>query len=117
MSTAPQVADDAKSAGYTHVETHGGLVPLDQWTPYGQRDGHDPVKFYLYIGQHNGQPFDQPGVHPLPHLLEPGERVPIVEMPGGQQPDPRLGHPRFEIDTHVFTFVPYLPRRRATPRL
>ncbi len=59
MSTAPQVADNAKSAGYTHVETHGGLVPLDLWTPYGKRDGHGETGFYLYVGTGPDGPFDQ----------------------------------------------------------
>ena len=72
MSSAPQVADDAKSHGYTHVQTHGGLIPLDHWTPYGQRDGHEPVTFYLYIGAGPGGPIDQireTATHMMPGLV------------------------------------------------
>lgn len=30
----------AKTCGYTHVRTAAGWVNLDEWTPYGKREGH-----------------------------------------------------------------------------
>ena len=38
MSGSPlQAAQDARSAGYSHVLTMGGTIALDAWTPYGKQ--------------------------------------------------------------------------------
>lgn len=33
--TPTEARHEAKDRGFTHVETHGGLVLIDEWTPYG----------------------------------------------------------------------------------
>jgi hypothetical protein len=38
-----EIVTVAKRLGYTHVQTFGGLLPLDSWTPYGQELGEKDI--------------------------------------------------------------------------
>lgn len=43
--TVQEAKQQAKDRGFTHVKTYGGLVSLDDWTPYG---GYDKVRMDWY---------------------------------------------------------------------
>jgi len=45
--TRDEAVQAAKQAGFSQVETYGGPVALDDWTPYGKREGHT-INFRLY---------------------------------------------------------------------
>ncbi len=32
---AIEARQEAQQRGFTHVRTHGGLIPLSEWNPYG----------------------------------------------------------------------------------
>jgi hypothetical protein len=68
--TRNEVVLAAKRSGFTKILTAGGVISLDEWTPYGSGKEGDrpnrPVTFDLILGE---TPCIQDAYDPLAHIL------------------------------------------------
>jgi len=45
--TCEEAAQEAQGLGFREVLTMAGWRPLTDWMPYGKREGHQAITFYL----------------------------------------------------------------------